>query len=575
MKNGDVLRLTMGDWQWNAAVVGFINIVGKNNVHFVNDSIEFSPELLEDFQEKYFAYFFHDYGITLSWHKIVAFEDKMEAYKKNEFENFNLQALKSFNHYLKDVKRYIKSNSYKAAYKLIASDVDMLSLEKQLAVAKEPKNQELFEMDKQKIIIDVKKNFTVLQQVISYCKSPQGKRYIRAKNVIYTIIKNAWNGVCFLNAQTKEQDVYTNYKGYFVGVAIEYLSQDKNNYKYNCFVCDASIKDLTGDLSFLNATGFDVARKSSHVWNFQNDIAICPLCRLVFSCLPAGLTYVYDRGIYVNVTIDLKKAVEINYKIHMDILQRKEGNPRSVYPALVGALHETEHDTAKYELADIQVVRYENDSYRFNILSRKMLRIILESRKELDGLIKAVSVENGMNVRIYDEVINRIFNNQNLFTLIHRMLYHKLANPRNCYFNSAHINHLLIMNQKIYKGLGGMRVEKQEGNRPKNQALVRTARMAGQELKKRYSRKDAEHKLPGICYRLLNALKTSNKDMFMDVILNCYLYVKSPVPDVITNALSDEKDFSSMGYAFVSALIDETDKQANTALLDDEGEELQ
>ncbi|NLI93065.1 MAG: type I-B CRISPR-associated protein Cas8b1/Cst1 [Peptococcaceae bacterium] len=556
MKNNTHLKLVLGDWQWNASIYGFINIVGKENVDLIEDTVTFSTDLLEGFAEKYFGYFIRTYEKTLSWYKIVSFAEKMEAYEDDAFAGFNLEALKSFNIYLKDVKRFLKSNSYKAAYELITLNVDMPSLEKQLTAIKEPKDQQQFEAGKSGIITEVQNNFIVLRPIIAYCNSPEGKKYIRAKNVIYTIINNAWDGVSFLDRQPKEKDVYTSYKKYFVDGAVEYLQQNKSHHKYNCFICDAPIKDLNHTLSFLNETGFDVGKKSSHVWDFQNDIALCPLCKLIYSCLPAGLAYGYNHGLYINANQDVETVFKINHVLKTEILGVKEGNIRTIYPILVNALHQKEHDTAKYELADIQVVRYENDSYRFNILSRKMLEIIVESKDELDGLLKAVFMENGMTVRVYDEVIVRIFNNQNLFTLIHRMIYHKLANPARCYFNGAHIMYLLKINQKIYTRLGGMEVERGEETR-QNQFLIGNAKEAGQNLRKRYYGKDAQHKLPGICYRLLNALKTANKDMFMDVTLNCYLYVRAQVPEVITRALSNEKDFSTMGYAFVAALIDE------------------
>lgn len=571
MKSSTNLRLTLGDWQWNASIVGFINIVGKENVHFIDDTIEFAPHLLEGFEEKYFTYFIQTYEKTLSWYKIVNFQDKLDNYQNSGFEELNLENLKKFNTYLKDIKRLIKSNSYKAAYELIPLDVDILFLEKQLTLIKEPKNQQQFELEKSKIIAVMEQYFEVLRRVIALCYSPEGRRHIRAKNVIYTVINNAWSGVSFLNPQTKEKDVYTDYKTHFVDGVIDYIQNNKSKYKYNCFICDASIRDMSLDLSFLNATGFDVARKSSHVWNFQNDIAICPLCKLIYSCLPAGMVYIYDRGLYVNVNEDMKTAYNINHVIKREILGAQEGGNRSIYPILVGALHQQEHDTAKYELADIQVVRYENNSYRFNILSRKMLKTIVESKDDLDGLIKAVFIENKTNVRVYDEVIIRIFNNQNLFTLIHKMLHYKLSNPSICYFNGAHVTYLLKINQQIYTGLGGLlKMEKGEGNK-QNRVLIWKAREAGQNLREKYFAKDAHHKLPGICYRLLNALKTSNKDMFMDVTLNCYLYVRTQVPEVITKALSDEKDFSTMGYAFVAALIDEPKERENTALQAERG----
>lgn len=557
------LCLTLGDWQWNASIVGFINIVGEDNIRYEKDSIVFSPEILEHFEEKYFTYFINEYEKTLSWYKIVSFKNIIEGYQSAGFEHLTLKKLENINEYIKDIKNLLKSNSYIKAYELIDLEVDILALEKKLKPLKLPKDEQKFDAERQKIIVQLKETFEVLEQVIAYCESYQGKRYITAKNVIYTVINNGWDGVCFLNPQTKEKDMYVDYHNYFVKPALSYLNEDKEKYKYNCFVCDAPIKDLGNDLSFLNATGFDVARKSSHVWNFQNDIAICPLCKLIYSCLPAGMAYVYNRGLYVNINVDVETAVVVNRKIRWDILRSSQTSVRSIYPTLVSTLQETESSTSKYELADIQVIRYENGSYRFNIFSRKMLQLILKSKEELDSLIKAVLVENKLNIRIYDEVIARIFNNQNLFTLIHRMLYHQLANPGKCYFNSSHIIRALVINQRIYKLLGGVGMKKEAGYGTVEEFLIKNARGSGQKLKNKYIGSEARHKLPGICYRLLNALKTSNKDMFMDVVLNCYLYVKSPVPDVITNALADDKDFSTMGYAFVAGLIDEGEQKEN------------
>ena len=63
---------------------------------------------------------------------------------------------------------------------------------------------------------------------------------------------------------------------------------DKKKYKYNCFICNREIKNLDNDFSFLVNTGFDTNRKLSHVWDFINDVAMCPICKLVYSCVPVG-----------------------------------------------------------------------------------------------------------------------------------------------------------------------------------------------------------------------------------------------------------------------------------------------
>ena len=106
-------------------------------------------------------------------------------------------------------------------------------------------------------------------------------------------------------------------------------------------------------------------------------------------------------------------------------------------------------------------------------------------------------------------------------------------------------------------------MENAKGGVQVNNELVKNARTAGYLLRKKYVDKDANHKLAGICYRLLNALKTSNENMFMDVALNCYLYVNSQVPKVITDVLGSEKDFNTMGYAFVSGLLEGQEGSGN------------
>ena len=107
-------------------------------------------------------------------------------------------------------------------------------------------------------------------------------------------------------------------------------------------------------------------------------------------------------------------------------------------------------------------------------------------------------------------------------------------------------------------------MEKSWEQEKENSDLVRNAKAAGYYLRREYTGKGSDNKLQGICYRLLNALKTSNTDMFMDVTLNCYLYVNSQVPKIITDVLGKEKSFNTMGYAFVAGLIDGQDANENT-----------
>ncbi|MCR2045102.1 type I-B CRISPR-associated protein Cas8b1/Cst1 [Anaerosalibacter massiliensis] len=543
---GEKIRLEMGDWLYNSGLVGLYNILEKNGdtVNFDENYLEFDSEILEKFEEKYFNYFISKYEENLSWYKIVSYKNLIDSYEESDFKNFNEDSLDNLNIYISDVlKKYLKSDSYKAAYKLIESDTDILLLEKKLSRIRLKKNEKI--KDK---ISEVKDVFNVIKIIIDYCNSEQGKKYIAGKNVIYTIIRNAWDGVCFLNPRTKEKNMYIDYKNDFINPVEEYLSLDKTKFRYNCFVCDRNMNNLKNTLSFLNQTGFDVNKKSSHVWEFNNDVAICPICKLVYSCTPAGITYVYNKGLYINDNSSMENAIDINYKVKNEILKEHEMKTSLTYRALVNSIQEQFSDKVKYELSDIQVIRFEDEKYKFNLLSRKILRVIYDSRHDLNKLIKCGFKEGNTYFNIYDLVIDSLLNNQNLFILIHKLLVYRLSSLKNCHFSTMQIVRMLNINFRFLEGIGYME--------NLDKYIIKQSNEFGEDLKKAYRGKKAEDKLNGIAYRLLNSLKVNNKDMFMDTVLNCYLYAQKSVPSIFLEGLKDDLAFKNIGYAFVTGLIE-------------------
>lgn len=555
------IKLRLGDWTWNAAVTGFINILGEENVSFNNNTVEIPINCFENFEEKYFEYFINTYEKALPWYRIISYKSVIENYRQNEYKHLTLKGLKDINSYITDtVKKYLTSNSFKAAFELIGDKEYIGHLEKSLKKIKEPKEESIFENDKINIIEEIENQFKILEEIIKYCSSREGRRYIGAKNVIYSILKNGWNGVSFLNPQTKIKDSYEDYREYFVRPTLEYIQSEKVKNKYTCFTCGSPIKGLDDDLSFLNQSGFDTARKPSHVWNFVNDVAICPVCKLIYSCLPGGFVYVGNRGLYINANVDIKHNLKVNRKLKTDILYQgvQEYSGRKIYAVLVNALKEQQIEKDKYELADVQLVRYEDEKYKFNLLPAITIKLIDKFSDEITGLMRTGYREGNDNHSIYEQVLNYIFNNQNLFLLIYKLLHYKLSSPSDCFFGIGHIQNMLKINIQLIKNLGGMI------NMDISRDYLREARGAGFYLREAYLKKDPKTgKIPGISYRLLNALKIGNRNMFMDVVLNSYMYVGNEVPSIITEVLrEDDQVFSTIGYAFVACFIEgEKDNQ--------------
>lgn len=545
------IKLTMEDWMLNAGIIGVYNILehAGDKVVVCDNYIEFDKECLNGFEDKYFRYFIDTYLQTLSWYKIVSYESVIDHYEQTNFQDFNEESLDKLNGYITNtVKYYLKSASYKAAYDLIQLDADILELEKKLTSIKLGKKERL--EDK---IQEVKGNFQVLKEIIAYFNNEEAKKYLAGKNAVYTIIKNAWNGVSFLFNQTKEKDMYTDYKNYFVNPVQEYVNSDKTKFKYHCFICGNEMKDLSNDLSFLNVTGFDVARKSSHVWNFTNDVAICGLCKLIYSCMPAGITYANNKGMFINANSTMREAININNKIKADVLG-KDGKEHSLnYKALITSIQEQFNESFKYELSDIQVVRYEDEKYKFNILARNILEVIFKSKGELNKLMNCGFTEVKTYFNIYDLVIESLLNNQNLTVLIHKLLIYKLSNSNDCRYSGRNLLSMLRINYNFMKEIGYMgNIDVQKSEKD----IIDRASGAGYWLRQAYAGKGSVDKLNGIAYRLLNALKTNNTSMFMDTVLNCYLYTRKEVPGVFLDTLKDDEAFKHIGYAFVTGLIE-------------------
>ena len=542
------IKIEIGNWQYNAGIVGLVSILDnfqKNSVRFEENSIYFDSKELENFEEKYFNYLIKVYEKTLSWHKIVSFENKISYFKEKEIDENDL---KEINTYIKDVlKKYLKSNSYVAAYDFIDGNIDPIKEEKNLKPITLKKNEKI--SDKAEEIKDV---LNKIEDIIKYFSSENGKKYICGKNLIYTIIKNGWDGVSFLYRQTKEKDIYKDFKNYFITPTIEYLESDKTKYKYNCFVCDRNIKNLDNDFSFLVNTGFDTNRKLSHVWDFNNDIAMCPICKLVYSCVPVGFTYVYGSGIFINSNTNAEELIRINSRIKSEIY--REESISGIYKILNKELQED----IKYELEDIQLVRFENEKYFFNILSKNMIKVLINSKTDFNKIENTFYKLNGENYSLTDDVTRKILNNENLFNLIHRIIYSKISRESQ-FLSEKAIFSTIKINFRLLKEKGYM--ENKEID------VLTRARSAGSKLKDRYNSKGSEHKLQGICYRILNGIKTNNISMTMDTILNCYLYCGEYVPKIITKMISEEETFKEIGYAFVSGLIpkkyDENDKGGN------------
>ena len=140
-----------------------------------------------------------------------------------------------------------------------------------------------------------------------------------------------------------------------------------------------------------------------------------------------------------------------------------------------------------------------------------------------------------------------------MFTLIHKLLIYKITESETIttYYHMGHIMNLNVININYLKGVENV------GKAKDNKVLIERFRNFGYYLRREYIQKDRDadkNKIRGISYRLLNALKTRNAEMFMHNIITSYMYVDKTIPSQLTLALENEEALGVVGYAFVTGL---------------------
>ena len=569
------MKLKLKDWLFNAGLLGFINILetsdGEEKVRkFIDDQnrcLKFSKEelleLLEDFEYKYFDFFIKRYGKTLTYGKILEFEEYI-----NDFENENrkieeIEELKKINEKISFFKEKLKSNSYKAAYDFIKKDGknEIEKLEKALKKVKEPKkNEEISDSINQ----DIKDNFKIMKEIINFFKlkisneKGYNKNYLAAKNIAYILVNNAWNSVSFLNRGNSAKDIYEEYKSYFVNTAKEYIKMDKSKFKYKCAVTNIPMKDFKNTLGFLNNTGFDVNRKPSHVWNFVNDIAVTPLAILIYSCVPAGFVYGASKGMFVNANHSIEQLESINNGMASEIYNEKN---ISLYKNLLREMQKRTNES-KYELSDIQVVKYENETYRFTLLSKNILQLLNKNKLRLDRLLDKRYILDKRYFYLYDITISELLNNENLFSLINKLCHYKISKVKGNY-NLRNLEDLLLVNLEYIRRLKEMeKAEKEVKNKKVSQELeekdVYSIRRDGIEFRKAYLGKSGnDKKLGSLLYRLQNSLRIKDVNMFMDTLISGHSYAGRNVHYLFGKIFTDDENFQTLGHAFLIGLLGE------------------
>ena len=521
------IEIRLNDFLFNSGILGLYKIlrhVEKDNLIKENGNVLIlKKEALDNFEENYIKTMIDTYEEDTKWYSIIT---KKEYIKNMNFEEE--QQRKKFDDDFKFIKNAIESNSYKAGYEILKAE----------NVEENP--YEYIKLIKEEKDYNKKREFTL--KVIEHIE--ENKNIYCMKDIIYTKINCFWSNVSFLNRNANKNDIKQEYKKTFSEPAMLYANSNRKG-DITCIECGNIInkKEASG-MSWINDVGVDVNRKKSGFWNFNEDTYICPICNLIYSCIPLGFTLVGSNGIFINnnESIENLRGYNSNSKTNKNL---EEDTFENIYgKILYNFINRTEQlsneNMCKYEPRNIQVIKRiglkDNQKYEFNMIAKDRLQILKKCNNEFKNLI---------GTALYQEVLNNLIDGKKQYNTIYRLL------RENKYIDL--IKNILIIQ---LNSIGGIDVQ---DRKERIEEMIKE----GEDMQKYfYFEKENQNKLKSYTYKLQGALKANSLDEFMKLFTLFYGSLGRPAPNckAVKVLIEEPEYFRLMGYSYIYGLQKKLDK---------------
>lgn len=471
----------------------------------------------------------------------------LDAANKSEASEAQVNAL------LSDAEKKLSSASYKNAMIAISGGgdtYDPLPVIKPLVKSKESNPSER--------MLSAKPVFDYIER---------HKRLFMMKDFAYTVLNQYWTNKAFLNPTKNKVDMEMCFGQDFIRPIEKLLDEaEKNN--DTCFECGAPTpaKYLDG-MTWICDMGIDDARKRSNYWNFKADAYICPVCMLVYSCMPLGYTIVGGQGMFVNTNAGIRQLAAANgfrqnpdEKLKSKGIELDETNGRIAYKRLRAHsyLAMCEGHNSEKQLESVQTVlrlRSGGDKpvYRTELLTRPQLFAIKGCENVLMALVKITIKLGEQYINLFDEAMENLISGRNQHTLIQTVMYAQTKENRSMYPAR------LLLNVQIHQK-GGEDVE----NTDRMARLVYVVAHEGSDLRLALSGDENEknNKLRGYIYKLLNYVKAGNRKDFFDTVIRMYAGLGKELPtDLFVKMQGDDETFTTLAQSYIMGLSGDIDSK--------------
>lgn len=519
------LTITLNDFLFNAGVVGFCKILELREkddcIDIKGNTLIVEPEVFENFENDYMQAMMEYFEKDTRWYRYTSSE-KTEWIKTLDLEQKEQRA--QLEQQIKEIKTIVESSSYQSGLEIIQKEKqtdDPNTYIKQLKKEKDPHQRRAY-----------------LLHMIEHLKN--NKEVYCMKDIIYNKVNVFWENVAFLNRQANKKNMQEEYRKAFVEPVHDYLEKTKKA-EYTCIECGNYIgKSEARGLAFLKDVGTDEKRKTSAFWNFNEDAHLCPICSLIYSCVPLGFTMIGSNAIFINNNENLNMLIQLNSTKEMEI-DLQEDNFEKVYDKVLKnymnrADWVAEQKMDECEPKNIQVIKRvgskDRQKYEIDIIAKDKLGIFKQAKDNFEKIVAT---------HYYKEVVDNVLGGKNQFRTLAEMFAKE--EKRRC------VKDVLMIQ---IKSRGGVNVKE-------NQQLSEQMIQAGENLQKAFFvGEENKNKLKAYSFKLQRALKCNNVNEFRKLFIAFYGGLNRPIPN--TDAVKklfqnpDIVEFKELGYAYVYGL---------------------
>lgn len=585
-------KIYLNEWFINAGIVGFLRILQYNEQDFViikDNYIEFDTNNIKNFHKYYFKYFFDKYNIA----------QKIENRIEKSFDKIkNLLQDKKQKDILKKEQKDIKDILKKELDKIkkIDEKIYIEMFEEYSKIDKARTSEELnqikdnlvygFNKDhiNKKITLNLFKNIlsksyfgqpsflNVVKSSLSYEEQENlmYKDYI--SNIIETetlqeIIDGKYSIEELkekLEQKQLDENITNEMKKIYNDINKKFIQKNKtineigDYIKSKIFKTCAMCGNEHGTTNTYTEGNFiPLAVSAENMTNFfweQNvNIQICDICKLILFCIPAGVTNIIktvkENGKYkekemlsfVNYDTNVQNLLKTNNSFGIESKkERKQYNP---YADLILDIVNQNEKVSEWQLKNIFVVEFEAEYLAF-------------SRMEYFNIKRHVAKfftkypEKLQNIKDYKyriQIVDYLLKDKDINKLVNQRLRDAISNKNNT-IDSYLATKVKVTVEILKKGEGLMNDEVKSANKQ-----IGLMYAIGVEIKETLKSQNNENKLDGYIYKMLNCIKTNNKNEFTDVAIRILWSMGKDVPQILVKN-NENVEWQELGHSFIAGL---------------------